>query len=377
MHRIGKIRVLQVLSTAKLAGTELMTHRLVANLNRNLFEPHVLILDSDGPIAERFRKEQVPVQVLGFSYSGIPKLIMRLVTLLRRNSYDVIHTYGLRASILFRILGCLLGHRNILNGLRDSRPSPGKISAGIQLALDKLTFPFARYYVSNSKDAIAFWVSKGFAREKFKLISNGLDMSSFEAKYERAEVVKEFGLRMDSRLVIICVANLTPKKGHRDLIEALARLKDSGHEFLCVLVGEGPLRRDLEILCRSRSLDDRVWFLGRQQEIPKLLSLADIFVLPSLWEGQPGAVMEAMASHLPVVATNVHGTREIVLDGITGLLVSPRNPKELAGKLGHLLQDSDRRRQMGACGYRRIKEHFSLEEMVRATEQLYLALAPQ
>jgi len=153
-------------------------------------------------------------------------------------------------------------------------------------------------------------------------------------------------------------------------------LKDGGIDFIALFVGDGPLRGKLEGLVRELGLENRVRFLGSKdrEEIPEILAITDIFVLPSLSEGLPTAVIEAMAAGCPVVATAVGGTAEVVADGETGLLVPPRDPDALAEGMKILLQSRATRRKMGEAGAKRAREYFSIERMVREYEALYRRL---
>jgi glycosyltransferase involved in cell wall biosynthesis len=242
------------------------------------------------------------------------------------------------------------------------------------LWLDRLTFGISLGYVSISQAAIDFLTSHGYNSRKLWLIHNGIDIKPF---YERSEAEKdvikrEYELPLD-KLIITCVANLRPPKGHEYLIQALHELKRENPDFLTLLVGDGPLRGKLEKLIRDLGLKAQVRFLGSRgrKDIPEILAISDIFVLPSLCEGLPTAIIEAMAAGCPVVATAVAGTPEVVIDGETGFLVNSRDPEALAQKIAKLLKDPQLRETMGEAGVKRIKEHFTLEKMVQNYETLY------
>jgi glycosyltransferase involved in cell wall biosynthesis len=127
----------------------------------------------------------------------------------------------------------------------------------------------------------------------------------------------------------------------------------------------------MEAKAKAMQLSEDVIFTGIRQDVPNILGLLDVFVLPSLWEGLPIALLEAMAAGLPVVATAVGGTPEVVVEGETGFLVPPRDPEALAEAILRLLREPDLRRRMGEAGRKRVAEHFSVEQMVQKTEALY------
>jgi len=254
---------------------------------------------------------------------------------------------------------------------------PSGIKKSWTLWLDRLTFGLSLGYVSNSQAAIDFLAAHGYDRRKFWLIHNWIDIRPF---YKRSEVEKEaikqgYDLPLD-KPIITCVANLRPPKGHEYLIRAFHELKNEGLDYITLLVGDGPLRRELKELVRELELEEQVRFLGSRdrEEIPRILAITDVFVLPSLWEGLPTAIIEAMAAGCPVVATAVGGTPELIIDGETGFLINPRDSTALAQKLKLLLQDRLLRNKMGEAGTKRAKEHFSIERMVQEYESLYKQL---
>jgi glycosyltransferase involved in cell wall biosynthesis len=172
---------------------------------------------------------------------------------------------------------------------------------------------------------------------------------------------------VEAHPVVLALARLHRRKGIDHLLEAAARLPVA--DFL--IAGDGPERPALEEQAARLGLGGRVRFLGTRTDVAELLRSSSIFVLPSLAEGLPVSVIEAMAAGRAVVATDIPGTNEIVVDGETGLLVPPRDPLALAGALGRLLGDTALRGEMGRAGRRRVDRHFSAGAMVRRIEALY------
>ena len=372
---IDNIKILHILGSTVRGGTETMTARLITNMGSE-FHNEVCFLSREGPIGSELEQKGVKVYYLPLTNPWvIPIVALRLYHLLRRNRYDILHLYGLKANLLGRILGKLSGYRRILGGLRSIYPSG--LKKKWVLWIDRLTFGLSLGYVSNSQAAIDFLISHGYNRRKFWLIHNGIDTKPFyrRSAEEKRAVKQGYDLPLN-KPIITCVANFRPPKGHEYLIQALHELKNEGLDFITLLVGDGPLREKLERLVREIGLEERVRFLGSKdrEEIPKILAITDIFVLSSLWEGLPTAIIEAMAAGCPVVATAVGGTPELVIDGETGFLVYPRDARALAQKIKFLLQDQSLRERMGKDGTQRVKEHFSMERMVQEYEALYKQL---
>lgn len=202
---------------------------------------------------------------------------------------------------------------------------------------------------------------------KFRVVHNGVDPELFQQRKRG-----EGSLRADpsDSPVIGFIGRLTEQKGVAYLLDAAAVLQSRNIRFRLVIVGDGDLRNQLETQAQSLCLED-VSFLGYQRNIADILNTFDIFVLPSLWEGFPVSLVEAMASGLPIVATRVGGTGEAVLDGITGCLVEPSDAESLANSIAELLADPERRKQMRFAAQQRVREHFSASTMVKNTEDIY------
>jgi glycosyltransferase involved in cell wall biosynthesis len=205
---------------------------------------------------------------------------------------------------------------------------------------------------------------------KIVVVRNGIPLGPFLARDADTELRRRHGIPAEATVVGF-VGRLTEQKGIEYLIDALAELAPAHPGLWVVIVGEGELR---DALMRRGAALPQVVFAGFQREIPRYLAMFDIFALPSLWEGLPMSVLEAMAAGKPVVATAVSGTPEVVVEGETGFLVEPKNVPQLAERLSRLAQDRDLRLRMGAAGRARVTSLFSAEAMVRASEAIYREL---
>jgi glycosyltransferase involved in cell wall biosynthesis len=167
------------------------------------------------------------------------------------------------------------------------------------------------------------------------------------------------------------VAKFLEQKGHRILLDALPPVLADHSELHVLLAGEGPLRAQLEQQAATDGMAARVHFLGNRRDLPRILAASDLFVLPSLWEGLPMALLEAMASRLPVVATNVSGSREVLADGDAGILASPGDPRALTAAIAGLLSDPARAAAMGQVGRERVELHYSAAGQAARHAELY------
>ncbi|MEM4402525.1 MAG: glycosyltransferase, partial [Candidatus Caldarchaeum sp.] len=206
------------------------------------------------------------------------------------------------------------------------------------------------------------------SREKLVVIPNGLEPEPFRAPTERRALRVQLGAS-DAVGIVTMVGRLAPPKDFETLITAWEGLKAPGWQLW--IVGEGPLRLRLEELVHAKGLDERIKFLGERRDVPDILKASDIFVLTSRWEGMPLTLIEAMLAGLPVIATRVGGVPELVEDGVTGLLVPPKDALTLRSALERLLSSAETRQRMGEAGRHRALEHFTVEQMINRVRVLY------
>jgi glycosyltransferase involved in cell wall biosynthesis len=216
--------------------------------------------------------------------------------------------------------------------------------------------------------------SEGLHGEKIEVIYNGLDLTPYQNSTNGEALRNKLGF--DDHISLIgMIANFNFEiKGHRYFLEAAKTVleKIPGVEFL--LVGDGPLRNHYEKLTHELGVEKKIHFLGERNDVPVILSNLSISVLSSTSEGLSNVILESMAAGKPVIATNVGGSREIVVDGVTGYLVPPADSQAMAKAITELLQDPDKAITMGAAGKKRVGEKFSIKAMVESYENLYKSL---
>lgn len=349
-----------------------MVTTLVERLDREVVDCDVVTLDRPGPMAQRLSEAGIRVRPLGGS--GLMMGLARLARILRSERYDVVNAYGFKSTAVVRVLvRALATNTSFISGVRGLNITESERvdspKGRLVLALERLGSRLVDMYDANSLGAIELLARNGVDRRHLRYIPNGIDV---------AEWPPSWGARSAGALpTVLCVARFTPIKRHEDLVRAAARLAAEGQEFRLIMAGDGPTRRQVRQLTRQLGIEDVVAFPGgvERAEVRRLLSTADVFCLVSLWEGMPSAVMEAMASGLPVVGTRVNGIAELVEEGRTGLLVPPDDPQRLADALGKLLGDRAWRLRLGQAGRARIEREFGLDRMVAAKQRLYQEVA--
>ena len=217
--------------------------------------------------------------------------------------------------------------------------------------------------------------------DKFVVVPNGVDLAVFAPGRDRLRARRELGID-PSWSVIGMAGAITERKGQLMLLQAAAKVVKVVPQVKFVFAGRTNDARDEDYAAKLRSyvdstaLTDNVMFLGWSPDMPRVLSTLDLFVLPSSNEGLPRAILEAMAASVPVVATNVGGNSELVLDGRTGLLVPPENPDALAVALERLLRAQEIAAEMGRAGRLMVEQHFSLRAAAMGVEEVFDQLLP-
>ncbi len=376
MHSHGPVPILYVIGSLNLGGSERHLLHLATRLDRTRFKPMICCLVETGPLFAVAQGRGVPCVCLHLRLTRrrigtawrLVRGLARLIRLMRHERVVIVEGYlflayalAIPCAWLARVPVRIAQRR----GLHTSKPPwPGR------RLLERIVNRLTTQVVANSR-AVArdTMEDESLPAGRIHVIHNGVDVPPDPV----SEDVRHPALPADRR-IILCVANLIHYKGHLDLLAAAAAVLPAFPDAALVLVGEGSVRGAIEEAVARSGLQGRVQLLGRREDVPALLAAADLFVLPSHEEGFPNALLEAMAYGLPVVATAVGGTLEIVEDGVSGILVPPRSPAALAQAIATLLGDPAAARRMGQAGRARAAKLFPLDRMVQETETLYGAL---
>ena len=373
-------RVLQLVDNLSIGGAQEVVRTLSEHLSAEGCAVWVCTL-GDGPLRAGIEAAGIPVVVLPGRRSSIvqpaafaaemAQLRRSLAALIDRHRINVIQTHLLR-SLDFLALSLKPGrdlrvywtfHNANFDLRRDHLLRHGRLLGPKRRAHHLLYALGARRVdgliaVAPEVRSAILATMHGIPARKIAVIPNGVDTRRFRRRGEREKTRAGLGLAPVARAISV-VATFKEQKGHRFLIEAAAALAPDYPEARYLLIGDGELRADLEQRIAAAGLTGQFRLLGLRPDVPDLLAAADLFVLPSLWEGLPMALVEAMAAGLPVVATDVSGTRGVMAGGETGLLVPPGDAAALARAIAALLDDPARAGVMGAAARRRVETCFS------------------
>lgn len=348
-------------------GAELSLLRLARGLKGTPFEPVVYSLAGCGPVGGLIEAEGIKVVSLRLPdrpFAGIVELVAGL----RAARPSILHSFLFHANLVGRLAGRLVGVPHVISSVRVC-----EVDRPWRAAVDRLTQSCVDVEICVA-EAVRTYTRRaaGIAPEKLVVIRNGVEAGATAPPRSPA------GHRA------LTVAHLRAQKGVGDLVEAARRVRSAVPDATFTVVGRGDV--DAYRRCaQSMGVDGAVRFVGEVPDVASYLAEADLFVLPSWWEGLPNAVLEAMAAGLPVVATAVGGAQEPIVDGVTGRLVPPHAPEALARAVVEVMTDPARARAMGAAGRARAAAEFSVDRMVREHLDLYarclsgdlqIALAP-
>jgi len=357
-------RVLHVITSTGVGGAEGALARLVRGLaGRYHFE--VLSVKAVGETGENLRADGFLVDDLGAPDPGPVRALSALVRETGRRRPDLVHAWLFRANFLVRFAARLRGVPNIAS-VRTL-----EMERTWQPRLDALTHGLVDRYLAVSRAAARFTAAHGVPGDKITVVPNGLAPGEFEEPPGWREFRRRFGVPEDAFLAV-CAGRLRWEKGQAVLLEALARLAaEGGRPAFLLLAGAGPDEARLREQARALGLEESVRFGGLLEDPREAYRAADLLVQPSLWEGMPNAVLEAMAQGTPAVASSVGGVPEVVRDAVTGLLVPPGDPAALATAVARLRDDEALRASMGRAALARAREAFPLQATLEATAAVY------
>lgn len=388
---MNRIKVVHIITKLELGGAQQNTLFTVAHLNHNVYEP-VLISGTEGILVEDAKKlKNVKVYLvpeLARETNPIKDVvalfkIRRILKKLKENaergnktetvSPVIVHTHCSKAGVLGRWAARLAGIKLIVHSFHgfSFNDSQSSLVRCIYIFLERITSFITAKSIAVSKANIEKGTNKRiFTKDKVVLIRSGIDIRKYQEKgLDRGKKRRELGF--DTRIPLVAmIACFKPQKSPLDFVRVAKIVSGKNNATRFLFVGNGVLRPKVEELIEKLGMEDKILLLGWRRDIPEIMSCIDILVLTSLWEGLPRVFPQAMASGIPVVATEVDGAPEAIQDGVNGFLLPPGDIDGMAKKIVYLIRHPEKINEMGEKG-KRLVEEFDIWKMLEQQEELY------
>lgn len=365
----SKTRILHVLDSFDLGGAQEVVANLLACADRDTFELEVASMHRHGVYSDRFRVLGAPTHSLS-PHKLLPLYVPNLLNLLRRGHFDIVHTHLTASNLIAKPLAALARTPILIN--HDHANDASRRDRKVLCAADRWANQFSTHICAVSQSTRHFLVEEehvGPAR--VTVVHNGIDLGRFvPGQVSTEEARRSFGLPTEG-FCLAGVGRLTRQKNFSLLLETAALLRRQRSDFFIALAGTGPLEADLRQQSTALGLDDIVHFLGHVADTSRLYPAMDMLVMPSLFEGLPMVLLEAMAMRIPLVAAAVDGVAEIVQNDGEGLLISQWNAEEYSRAIHALLDDPARRQRLTSSAQTKVHDHFSREAMTQNIEAIY------
>jgi glycosyltransferase involved in cell wall biosynthesis len=364
-----KVKLMQITHDLAIGGLQQVVVNICKTIDRKKFDVSVLCLRNLGEFVPEIEKMGIRVLYLPQKENGTDYFsFLKVAKILKKEKIEVIHTHNIQPFVDGTIGALLSGVKTIVH-TDHSRFFP-----------DKKRYMLAEWIMSNfaykiigvsdhtSQNLIKY---EKISPKKIITIVNGIDGSKYDIKIDRDKKRKDLGL-LQKGPIIGLVARLIKQKGITDLLKALPEVINKFPDVSLIITGEGPFEDELKRESCDLGINKNIFFIGSRLDIPELLKLFDLYVLPSVSEGLPMVLLEAMAAGCPIIATKVGGIPMAVKHGENGSLIEPKNPKVLSSEIIRLLLNKGLRERYSQRGIKIFREKFSAEMMTRKYEKLYL-----
>lgn len=369
----ARVKVCHVAMGDLWAGAEVHLLALLTYLVRLEKLDCSVILFNEGRLAEELRKLSLSVIVISEKTHNPLTVAYHLAKIFRTIRPDIVHTHKYKDSILATVAARCVGVPHVIRVVHGM-PEPFKGLSNVNMSLYTIVDRLVVGALVDKIIAVSSDIERALVRvygaTRVVRIHNGIDLEIVQIRTARLEKRKEWHLA-ETAMLVGTVGRLVPVKGHAVLLEALDILHRSHRTVNLLIVGDGPLRGHLEGEVRRLGLEAFVRFAGLQAESYDFINMMDVFVLPSLHEGIPMVLLEALALQRPVVATRVGGIPEVIEHGRTGLLAEPSDASSLARFIQQLSEDPTLAASIGKAGRTRVETEFTAGTMARKTAELY------
>jgi len=365
---------MHVSSSLQSGGLERIIRNFAAYLDRKKYEFSACALDTNGVFGEEIRAMGSPVFVLGKKQGVDVKLPRALYRLFRAERVDIVHTHNFSPLLYASIPARLAGVKALVHTEHARTNFPdAKRRMVAERWLSHVVDVITAVSPQVKRDLVQY---ENIRPDRIQVIRNGIDTVPPVSSVCPSDLRRTLGIASEHYVVGVC-CRLTSQKGVIYLLQAAPTILAKHPQTVFLIVGDGDLRGELEQTATDLGLRDRVIFTGFRSDVADILRLLDVYVLPSLFEGTPLGLLEAMLAHKAVVATRVGSNSEVVEDGVSGRLVEPKRPDQLADAISSLLSSPGEREQMERLACERVRSMFSLDRMMYEYDILYRTLLDQ
>jgi len=380
-----KIRIVNIITRMELGGPPILVLDILQHLDKERFESTIatgITIDRKYDMIGFARDKNIRIFAMPSLVRDIHplkdiKALIKLAIFLKKEKFDIVHCHTSKGGFIGRLAAKLAGakiiiyspHGDIFEGYFC------KLATDFFILLEKFAARFTDKIINLTKIEIERFLEHGIGtRHQLKQIYNGINIKYYErAMTSNLKKRDEFGLGKDD-FVCATVGRLVPVKGHTYLIKAIQKVVKVIPEAKFLFVGDGELKSKLSEEIKSYDLQRNIFLLGARNDIATILSCINVFLLPSLNEGFGMALIEAMAARKPVIATNVGGVPEVIINGTTGILVPSKDPEAFSSAIIKLYNNPEMSLEMGLAGYSRARNLFDIKTTVREFEDLYSKL---
>ena len=369
---IMQTRILLLCTDLEVGGVPLLIKNFARGLavaapdskqNHSRFIVQVASLASEGPVAEQIRQHGITTHCLGACCQWDLRVFYRLARVIQRFRPHVLHSQLVHANVVGRLMGFLLGVPKVIATIQTVEKGKrwhNKVENLTCRLSHKTTCVSPSVYQHAAQNI-------HIPESRLQVIPNAIDVDRFAD----AEPIDPAEFHLDkNKTTLVFVGRLDPVKNIHVLLRAAAQVSQD-QDVQLLIVGDGPERERLETLTETLNLTDRVRFAGQRLDVERILKAADIFVLPSQWEGMPMSAQEAMASGLPVIASRTVGIIDIIEDNVNGLLVTPGSAEQLAHAISRLIQNPPLAQQFSLAAQQKAQRLYSLDSIVQSYSDLY------
>jgi glycosyltransferase involved in cell wall biosynthesis len=336
----------------------------------------LLIILGKGSLIEDAVKRGINVRSFEKRIKGFdPSVLKRMINILKEENVVLIHTHSIGSNLYGRLAKIFLNipvvttvHADTLSTLKGifRKDIIGSILYRIDISMSR----YSDMIITVSNALKERLIERGINKEKISVVNNGIEKCNEEKELDTLSIKERFGITNEK--VVGIVGRLSAVKNHFLFLRSAKILLKKERKVKFLIIGDGPLKRELEILAEELGIRENVIFTGWRDDVQQLYRIMDIFVLSSHMEGMPVTLLEAMFNQVPIVATKIGGIPEVIEDGVTGYLCPPDNPNALSEAIFSILSNPAKGREMGVMGRKLVSEKFTIHSMSEAVAGIYL-----